>query len=106
MDELFVRARSRGGRPARSRRARAIASRICGHVGVEDVVNVANQQEVHILGRSLGERFYEAQQVLVRAQAADIKQEPAVRRDANPGQDGVGLGIAGSRREDPDRGLR
>ncbi len=77
--------RSRPGSRVRASSCRAMASRICGHVGVEDVVHVADQDELHIGGRALGEGFHQAQQVLVRAQTADVKQKTPVRGDAQSG---------------------
>ena len=67
---------------------------------VEDVVNVADQHELHIRGRPLGKRFDQPQQVLVRAQTADIEQKPAVRGDAESGQHGSPSRIARPRPED------
>ena len=77
-----------------------------GDVGVKDVVYIAGEHEQDVVGRSLGEGFDQANQVLVRAQAADIEQIAGRRRDRETLEDRAGLRLVGSRAGRSGRGLR
>ena len=57
-----------------------------GDVGVEDVVNVAGEHEHDVGGGRLGEGLDQPEQVLVRAQAADIEEKTRIVRDRRAGQ--------------------
>ena len=78
-----------------------------GDVGVEDVVNIAGEHEQDVRRRALGEGFDQAKQVLVRAQAADIKQIARRRAEfANRRRTASACGLAGREVERSGRGLR
>ena len=78
-----------------------------GHVRVKNVVqHLRRATSFTSAGAATGKGFDQAQQVLVRAQAADVKQEAAARRKCR-------IGRALARRPDrspevrrPDRALR
>ena len=57
---------------------------------VEDVVNIAGQDELDVGRGGSGESFDQAEQVLVRAEPADVEEIALIRRNRKPTENRAG----------------